>query len=508
MIITAILTSLSTIFLMTVEFDEAWILASTLRLVAPSAPPDVTTVYTTGGAYTLLLTPLAAIGIPIHLAGRLLSFLALLAIASMTYRLSAHWSQTTKSRLIIVAMIFAAPGTMILSGMAYGIVPATLLFLAAVHLWLMLPADDHRRWVGVGLLFGAAIATRVTFLPVLPLFVIWSLLSRERITTHLRSAIFASIIALLFFAILLVLQSYLANITTEANNVAVNLSSTGATSDLPRPTRLVSFIVKGTLLIPIPLAACCLFITVDRHFTGTDNKSLSESYVQLLALAALAIIAFWILRSPFQHLRYIWPAILFFHLIGGVYLAELTNWLDHSKFNWRWKMAGALIPIAIAAGTFPASARLITLGAAMQTNTAGQSHLEHHFKAFRLIQEQNNMVSYLKTQIREEEEILELGLSGEWSAMQLSLLSGRSIHRPDAWVTDTVSPTVIITHAFSNLSTEGQLWVEEHGERIAQIGGYSIFRFEKPISFPDIELTLPEQKYRFGFPRGQSLSGK
>lgn len=498
-----------TIFLMTVEYDEAWIVASTGRLVNPALHPEVVTVFTTGGAYALIMGLAETFGLPLILTGRLLAFASLMGILHLIDRLAKTWFPSIEERLFVLVMALAAPGTLTLGAMAYGVAPATLAFLGAVAAWEALAEKRMLRIAVAGILLGVAMATRLTFVPVLPVFLIWSLLNLKNPKSSIVAGGASMLVALLVFSGFLILQFTLAN-NGELDLDAVlrnNLSSTGAGSTFPTAASLLSFLVKGSLLAPVALVALVLAVAWGRRFDTGRTPAGYESFVQILTLAALAIAGFWLLKSPFQHVRYIWPAVLFFYIAGGIYLAEAAGSFMRKTGKHEAAFICLLVAVSLFAQTLLANTRLAAMGAGMQTNAAGQELLENHYKAFWLIREQHEIVRYLQTNTEPGATLVAFGLPGQWGRLQLALLSNRNIVELEDWVRGDAAPDYFVVHRYSNVNADGKRWLAAHADKLTSIKGYELYKPRPGIGAPEFETAIDPQLYRFTLPRTLSLSG-
>lgn len=499
----------ATIFTMTVEYDEAWIAASTIRLINGDLYPEVVTVFTTGGLYTLVVGAASALGLPPIIVARLLAFASLAGVFVIIHRLAKNWFDLNEERRLVLLMAIAAPGTLTLGAMGYGIVPAMLAFLCAVLAWESYPDKTLKRIALTGLFLGLAMATRLTFVPVLPVFLIWSAANLQSPKANVAAGGASAVLALLILIVCLAIQFELSNKGALPFDQAVanNLSSTGAGAGMPTAARFLSFIVKGTLFVPISLVLLVIAIAWGRRFEADPAPAPYETFVQILTLAGLAVAGFWVLKSPFQHVRYIWPAVFLFYLGGGIYLAELVGRLLRDGAKQQAVLACAIVAVGLFGQSFVSNVRLTVIGAGMQTNAAGQELLENHFKAFRLIREQDKVVAYLKANTEADARMVALGLPAEWGRLQLALLSEREIVELEKWTGADDAPQYFVAHRFSNLNDPGRVWLNENAALLARIDGYEIYRAAADAAPPDFDTTIDYQLYRFTLPRAQSLTG-
>ena len=123
-------------FLIGVEYDEAWIVAAHLGSFQPDALPDLPPVLTTGGLHMLIIGFFGTPGPGAIVLARGLSFASLALLLVLLERALRSWFADPTARLIVLAMVIATPGTLLLGGMGYGVVPATLVLLCGFFFWM------------------------------------------------------------------------------------------------------------------------------------------------------------------------------------------------------------------------------------------------------------------------------------------------------------------------------------------------------------------------------------
>ena len=504
----ALALSVLNIFLMTVEYDEAWILSAAQEIGNPESIPSVTPVFTTGGIFTLSVRFLSATGIPIHILGRLFSLLCFCGLLFLLYKFTWEWFASNTERLIVLTVAVAAPASIVLGSMSYGVMTATVCFFVGVYAWITLPERSSKRWLITGLAIGFAAATRATYVPLVPAIFLWSLTSREKRRNHLVDSLMATSLAGGLFLSSISLHVYMSSTShpeSFAGVLKMYFESTGAGGDPTKLPSILSFLVKGTLFMPLPIFLVCGYLS---WFGGSSESSKERNFLQILTLSSAILFAFWIVRSPFQHVRYVWPAVFFSYATLGIYVAHLYAWIRAYHANSRAYLLCLIGPLGLAAASFVAAIRLIGLGAAMQTNSAGLESLENHFKLFYLIQEQNAMVRYLDEQIDEEAIVAALHLPAEWSELQLSLLSQKRIHRFNEWNKVGIEPSILLYHRFSAVSEEGLTWLDRKCDQIIQLRGYRVcYLGDAASQVAEVDFQLDTELNRFTLPKVLSLSG-
>ena len=318
-VIAAPLACLAGIFLLTAGTDETWILFSVRGLVEHgryAAESPVNSVLTTGGAYTLLAALLHFVG-----DGRLevIRLLSVISFAGLlwTLRLWALRKGITGNLCWLVAAApLLVPGSFLLGSQAYGAVLASFLVVVGLMLWGELEPGSMRRKILVTLLLGTAVATRqnVVFALVAPLLVI--LLTRSN-RAHIADGLAVLILGgLVYFAE----KSILAFISV---NIISNPGATGLINHLAVPLgywiplRLANWSI-GQSFMPVLIS---MLITIGwLRVRQSVNKS--QGIDALLVFAWLAMLA-WVFMAPIPHLRYLWPALAAFSVVGMFVLALL-----------------------------------------------------------------------------------------------------------------------------------------------------------------------------------------
>jgi hypothetical protein len=319
-VIVAPLVCLAGIFLMTAGTDETWILFSVRGLVehgryAAESPGN--SVLTTGGAYTLLSALLHFIGDGRLEIVRLLSVMSFAALL-WTLRLWALRKDITGNLCwLVTAAPLLVPGTFMLGAQAYGAVLAFFLVAVGLMLWGELEPGSIRRRLLIAILLGTAVATRqnVVFALVAPLIVV--LLTRSNRTQLIDSLLVFVLGGLIYFAEKSLLSS-----------ISVNLISNPGASGLVNPLsiplgywiplRLANWSIAQSFL---PLVLCVL-VTIG-WLRARSLIIKPQGIDALLAFAWMAMLV-WMLMAPIPHLRYIWPALAAFAVVGAFSMAMLS----------------------------------------------------------------------------------------------------------------------------------------------------------------------------------------
>lgn len=501
----------ATALLIGVEYDEAWIIAAHLGLFQPDALPDQPPVLTTGGPHMAIIGGLGDPGPMAVALARGLSLASLLLMLVLLERVLRRWFADQAARLIVVAMVIATPGTLLLGGMGYGVVPAMLFLLCGFFFWTGFNGNAWLRIAGTGLLCGLALATRWTFLPlVAPMLLAGALLATD-IRSRWLQGIAATAVAMAVFAGFLLWHSGMGSLPQTGggpDTLGTNAAASGLSAGLPQPARLTGNASRFVTLtsIPILLSALACAVLLRDQIPG----SLRKAIVALVA-ASLFIALAWALRSPFLHTRYIWPSVLMLNIAAGLILAQaFTMARNNSAPLFRaLRLLCVAIPIGMVFETSVISFRLVAAGSGYETNHAGYGSQEAHFKAFRLKREQREITRVLSETLSPETRIATLGLPAEWGDMQLALLAQRRVAPLSLTDAPAIIPDIIITHDFARLSSSGQDWLRRVSADARSVYGYRLYRVD-PARFtpPAQDVLVDNALYRFSLRRAQTLSGR
>jgi hypothetical protein len=251
--------------------------------------------------------------------------------------------------------------------------------------------------------------------------------------------------------------------------------------------------------LPIVLVVVALAVAGERVLPAREARVL-----RFLALGAVLAFVAWAIKAPWQHARYMWPGVVFFFIGGGVALVLL-----HRQVSERVSpLAGwlvACVPFGFAAAAAVVALRLVVMGAAMQTNTAGQDDLEAHFRPFWLLRDQEAAVAYLREEVPEGATVVAVHLPPEVAGLQLSLLSGRRIVDFEDWEGGT--PDLLLTHPFASIDEGGRDWLAAVAEPVNEAASYTFHRPTDAWRPPEEDIRLERQLYRFTLSRVQSITG-
>ena len=496
--------------LLAVEFDEAWIIASNLGVFHPDTVPEVRRVLTTGGVHLLVVGALGEPGAGAVALARGLSLLSLVLLLVLIERSTRRLIPDLCARLIVLLMVLATPGTVFLGAMGYGVMAAMLLMMSGMAFWMSWSGSNVVRILVAGGLVGVAFATRWTLLPLFPLVALAGILlppgTERRWALGLGMAVWAMVIFSGFIAVqsgaLGLLQPSEVQSTLKANAAAAGLAPS-----FPTPARITGFASRFLTLTSVPVILAAFALAY-----GLRDSLPAPLRRVLLGLAAGCLVAAlaWVLRSPFLHTRYVWPAVLMGNVAAGLVLAHLFCLARQAPgiTGKALRVFCLAIPLGLAIETYTIGVRLVAMGAGQETNNAGYSGQEHHFDAFRLVREQKAMAAFLDSRMAADDRIATLGVPAPWSWMQLSLLTQTPLTPFEDRTAAQPAPGWIITHEFAQITQGAKDWLQEVAAPPQAVFGYRVYKIA-PDRFraPDVALLSDPVIYRFSLGRELSLSG-
>jgi hypothetical protein len=313
-------------------------------------------------------------------------------------------------RWLVTAAPLLVPGTFMLGAQAYGAVLAFYLVMLGLMLWGELePGTWHRR-LWIALLLGTAAATRQNdmFALIAPIFVV--LLTRNNRTQLVDSILVLVIGSVIFLAEYFLLEAISVNILWDPENAGA-----GNPFSIPLgywiPQRLAYWSIWQSFM-PIILA---VLITIGWHRTR-QQLGKPQGIDALLVFAWLAMLA-WVVLAPIPHLRYLWPALAAFAIVGMFALVLLL------KANTVHAGSVLALGIAILATGYLDGARTYLHGEAdiLSWQLTRETRYSLQYGPFRHMQYQKAMVSRL-LQIPLDEPIATIGFS-----TSLSFLTRRNL---------------------------------------------------------------------------------
>lgn len=238
------------IFLMTAEYDEAWIAASGRQAFDGMAIPQVKPVLTMGGVHFFFTGMVSSLGLPPLLMARLFSLVSMIFLLLPTNRVLQRWLLDRTERLIVLTTAIAAPGTVFMAGMGYAVVPATCLFFVALVLLGRRDVIDPKNAILAGVFLGLAVSTRWIFVPVLPVILLFVVFHKEERLRSFSMIAVTGLVAVGTFVGLFLLQSMLLDGTGPQQEISLsrNASAAGLDLNLPEPSRILAFLTRTVVI--------------------------------------------------------------------------------------------------------------------------------------------------------------------------------------------------------------------------------------------------------------------
>lgn len=296
--------------LLTLSFDEAWILGGAANLATEGNFGIGSTLgsNSTGGLYVVTQWLVASLVGNNLIAARaliLLSMLLLLREVSLMFRAASDSpAASTVGRLLVLGV----PGVLFFSALADGAIPGTWLMLWGLRRWGTLDTLRASRPnpLLVGVLLGAAVATRINLVLILPALVL-SVWTRRRRPPHLlRSALLVCSIAISIVALDLAALTALTrtDVTQSAHSSAYAWGLDGLLTSF-HPNPITEKVIVWHELFPVGLLAVSAVVVLPR--TSRRPESPSHSASSVLLWFSVLLLGAWML-SPRALYRYLLPS--------------------------------------------------------------------------------------------------------------------------------------------------------------------------------------------------------
>lgn len=469
------------IFLITLGFDEAWILSGIRDIVFRSNPFAVAPVISSGGFYAfvhIVITFFAANTLWIHRAFPFLCFLIL--CVSIVYYFGAYF-HTRFCGYLVLASFLGAPGTTLLASSAYANIPVYLLVLLTIVLWHVLRDRYWTRGITCGVLAGIAAATRPNELVLLPSIVLWALFQKENKKSEVAISIVCAVVGAIVFASCVIALWMLTPEATQINtsHVASGAGLSNALFDYPRT--LNRWIISQHYL---PLFIIMLSTVIGQVVYKEENNK--RSSWPILILFAWAAWGAWMLQTPIPHLRYLWSSLASFMLILGLGIGKIYQ-LGVTKDNTKYRIIAIILALACITTELGNGIRNLVYGDSnnISFEWAGQAPLDY-YRRFQAIEDQREAAKYVRERSTPNEEIAVLGLDYE-----IQYLTGKRIVSITNLVRDNLPSHSYpkrffippMAGNFTYLNPDTFVWIEHNCELEKQIGRYSFYRVKD--KFPD-----------------------
>lgn len=487
------------IHFLSVEADESWILMSTFHAFGVSVPRTsavaIPTV-TSGGLHLLVHGLLSWLTRNI-LAHRLVSTCVAFGLLFLVFRLLKSFEAALSDALAGTALFAATPWFLLQAGLALAEVMATMVLLLGCLHWISEGQRSLKAAIVSGAIFGVACATRVNCLIALPALMIWPCTSGRNWAKVLPLAAAAVATAVGVFIACLgiyVIASRTGGVPELRHYAAVSTGVGGVKHGASEVLRYV-VIANGFLPVAIIAAVCVAWTVLVRKEGWTPPQQLSG----LLLLIALANWFAWVVASPIPHVRYLWPAIPFFSLVGIIALVRRLGLLE----SHRTRLSIHVAILAVCAYQLIADAMTLANGEsvtlAYQASSSAPFDLPR--PRFHVAADQRALAAHIAAQPADARFFALV----EQAAYPLTLLSGRTIEPITALPRNGLRYIAISPAEFAvwQPNANFQLWLKQNADLVFSSGNYALFRVRQ-ASPPAEPAMLPVGRNRL-FPVTASL---
>jgi hypothetical protein len=471
-LVLSIVFAIGGVFLLTLGFDEAWILQGIHDILRPVHPDlRVDPVSTSGGFFAVAQLGITAIfgtSVCVHRALSVVC-LAVFVIALIRWG-RAHLTSRTAA-LLVPTVVIGAPGTLVFGASALASVSATMLAVAAVLSWDGIAESRTKRWIVCGLLTGLAAATRLEWITLFPSLVGWALFLRDDRRARVVDALGVTAIGIAVLVVNLLWMGSFSSRQTSALADSTGMANWGL--DYPR---LLNRFAIGDGFLPI---GTMVLATLVAWVLTRIERQCWPCWLCLIPCGWL-IWAGWTIRSPIPHLRYIWPALACFSIVFGFGLGRLYEW--GTSTGPRLARVGALLlGLACLASGLGVTFRDLVLGDSdhLSFEWSREARMPN-YRRFQCIQDQNAAAEYVSMAFGPDEDVPVIG----WD-FPLRYLTGRRVARLSGFAAQGTTRSValprrlVITSGvgtYVQLDPRGRRWIEENCRLEAQFGQYCFYR--------------------------------
>jgi hypothetical protein len=497
-IITIFLTSvlgLLAVFLLTLGFDEAWILRGIDSIVRIQAEGlGVAPVISSGGLYAMVQVVVATVFDRNLVAHRLVTFAAFLGSSCLLFFLGKRLFSNSVSALILVSVMVATPGITILAA-TYATLPAFFVALLVILFWQLDYKYDIQRYIICGLLTGVAAATRFE-LVFLILSVLIAGIIREFFLEGVDHKISNKIVNIFTYLslsftsfILLVLgfRSLTPNevITPDVEHVARAVGI--AQGLLPK----LSFKLLNSWIITESYIPYSFFILATLFsifcFYHKPLHFLRQTVI-ILTILGWGILIVFVFYSPNLHLRYIWLSIAPIYLVLGSGVAYLYGWSCRNNNNF-FRLASLAFVFSLLLTNFVSGIRSIMQGNGDIISFEWErSDTVNIYRPFQNYRDQRDISNYIKSNIPSEEDIGVI--DNDYALHYLSKHPIYPLKRYKSddgkqWSTVGLPPYLLVTPLAEMLTPDAYNWVANNTALEVQFGGYSLYKVLDNYSYID-----------------------
>lgn len=452
------------IFFLSMGFDEAWLL-SHYREIAEGevfaykmAPNSLTS----GGVFTLLNAVLFRF-FGAHLwIFRMVSFCSLLGILSVLLRWAKMEKMGAAATCIVLSGLLSMSGSIELSAQAFAD------FLGLFFILIGLSAARSRP-LFFGACLGIASSIRLNLLSIIPAVLLEIILFETPAREKFRQGTLVLLSGALFFFL--------------GEWIVVYISPEKAAKLFEYSEEFIGWHVMwfdyvrilNRWIVANGFFPFFLMVAISL-FAWFDRTPLARIF-RTLALFGWIHWCAWILRAPIAHLRYLWPSLAAFGIVGGFALASLYRWAQTKEFFYV-KCAVLLVACSLVLQNFVSVSRALLFGDSnlLSWEWCRETPLQS-FRWYRATPNQQKMAEYLRSHYEKKEDIGAIGLN-----LEMEMLSGCRViplqFYFDKWHTDSLPKKLLVSPMLGSyiyLEPELFIWMEKNLVLEAQFGGYILY---------------------------------
>jgi Dolichyl-phosphate-mannose-protein mannosyltransferase len=469
--------ALAAVHFFTIEIDEAFTLLSIGQLSGgPFSERGfiASPVLSSGGPYAAIHYAILRAGLPIE-ADRLVSIASSCLTLVVVYRIvKSQWGDRGVALFGVTAFL-AVPWFVFVSGLAWAETASTLLLIAAAWHWTARGNASLQGSVLSGVLFGLAMATRVSALVALPAIALWSLIYTP--TIPVRRGILACAVASAVFLLCVGLYSLLFH-ASDVSGILRNMSGATGLSHL----KPISFMVVDLLVSEGIFPAFIVVAAGGALFLPPQTKASAglRPFCVLLWLIGTIGWAAWLVFPPFPYLRYLWPALPALWLCGVLLLSDWFVMLGPGRS--RLLLQAVVISVWIV--QFTLSVRQVALGdtATLEWQGTHQSPIDVlpriQQRPWQARSEQKKFASFVSN-LPDDAELYVTYMS---PSFPITLITGKRINSIE--VDNNIQPSdkdkfFVLLPSDTNIWTLSQStndWFRDNTILYARVGGYSLYK--------------------------------
>ena len=488
------LLAVASLFAISLSEDESAVLLGLRSVLEPVTPHlSFQTNLTNGGLFAfmnLAVEWLFGSQVWIH---KLVSLSCLLVVVAGVYRIAIRDGQSSVAGWIALAPLLGLPGTIEVSTLALGHTTAFMLFFLACRLWTNAGPLQLSQAIIVGVLTGLAAGSRLEFMLVIPVFVVFEAIKRDESGKVQLFSSWPSVVTMVILSVVVVVATswLLVWIIPKGMETGVldTLSvSTGSNSSLisslfSYPKRL-NYLLIGEGFMPLFVA----IVATGIPFVIRSEKASETAFEALLLASGWILCAGWFVRSPLPHLRYLWPALACFAIPAGLSLARLYAFQGNNSAAAIRRLL-LLTVVAMIGGGFATTTRSVILGDGdllmLEWSRLMPIELSRGLQSNR---NQAMVMDYVRKQIPADATVISYGFS-----YKLRYLAHRPVFSMDEIVNDPKLAEELRDHKdvyvtlcplvgnFIYLFPEVDQWFIENAKLDAQFGRYSVYKLPRGL---------------------------